>query len=197
MLRHPTFSSSLSVNSCLWHPASLSPWPSPWWPSLHSTSTELPISCWQHSPLLPCVVFSDGIWLVSVHISTITSLSLNYSFTHWSWLRLICPGKTSSVQLPWSRAIDIHSLGNCLLNVSTKSSMAITLCFTMRGCNGLGTFGANMALKDWPETKFALLCISIALPSRSKNSTTSEATDTRDSQQGVTVKKCSFCFGCF
>lgn len=39
------------------------------------------------------------------------------------------------------------------------------------------------------KTKFALLCISIALPSRSKNSATSEATDTRDSQQGVTVTK--------
>lgn len=55
-----------------------------------------------------------------------------------------------------------------------------------------GTFGANMAEKDWPETKFALLCISIALPSRSRNSTTSEATDSRDSQQGVTVEMCVF-----
>lgn len=50
-----------------------------------------------------------------------------------------------------------------------------------------------MALKDWPETKFALLCISKALPSRSDFSTTSEATDTR----GPTGCYCSRAFCVF
>lgn len=44
-----------------------------------------------------------------------------------------------------------------------------------------------MALLDCPETMFALLCISIALPSGSASSTTSEAYDMRDCGKGVTV----------
>lgn len=63
----------------------------------------------------------------------------------------------------------------------------------MRGCDGLGAFGANMALLDCPETMFALLCISIALPSGSTNSTTSEATDIRDSGRGVITRCCFWC----
>lgn len=44
---------------------------------------------------------------------------------------------------------------------------------------------------------FALLCISIALPSGSKTSTTREATDIRDSQQGVHVVMSDFVSGVY
>lgn len=76
------------------------------------------------------------------------------------------------------QTVDIHSLGNRPFDVSTQSFVVIALRYERRGYNTCN-FCENVALKDWPDTKFALLCISIALPSRSSISTTSEATDTR------------------
>lgn len=64
---------SLSVNCYHWLHASLCPWPLPWWPSAHFTSTESLTSCCQHSCLWPCVVQSNGLYIFTIISLCLTS----------------------------------------------------------------------------------------------------------------------------